>query len=163
MKYNDDGTYKDIYVKSYDTLPIGAEFDYNGETVPSGYVQVADYSTNEIDTGKVWIDGKKIYRKVISNTIGTTNGAWKSIQAFDANYIDTIISMSGTFVYNTASKACYTFPFLRATDNSFANREYVLNNCNIATGVVSVIAYHPTDYSFMSGQPIILIIEYTKA
>lgn len=42
MKYNDNGTYKDIYVKTFDTLPIGAELDYDGETVPSGYVQVAE-------------------------------------------------------------------------------------------------------------------------
>lgn len=42
MKYNDNGTYKDIYVKTFDTLPVGAELDYDGERVPSGYVQVAD-------------------------------------------------------------------------------------------------------------------------
>ena len=43
MKYNDNGTYKDIYVKTFDTLPIGAELDYDGERVPSGYVQVEAY------------------------------------------------------------------------------------------------------------------------
>ena len=42
MKYNDNGTYKDIYVKTFDTLPVGTIVDYDGETVPSGYEEVSD-------------------------------------------------------------------------------------------------------------------------
>ena len=41
MKYNDNGTYKDIYVKTFDTLPVGAEVDYDGSTVPDGWTEVA--------------------------------------------------------------------------------------------------------------------------
>ena len=63
MKYNDNGTYKDIYVKAFDTLPVGTEVDYIGDTVPDGWSEVDSYSTNEVDTGQTWIDGKKIYRK----------------------------------------------------------------------------------------------------
>ena len=40
MKYNDNGEYKDIYAKAFDTLPIGTEVDYNGNTVPTGWTQV---------------------------------------------------------------------------------------------------------------------------
>lgn len=40
MKYNDNGTYKDIYVKTFDTLPVGTEVDYDGNTVPTGWTQV---------------------------------------------------------------------------------------------------------------------------
>ena len=40
MKYNDNGTYKDIYVKAFDTLPVGTEVDYDGETVPTGWSEV---------------------------------------------------------------------------------------------------------------------------
>ena len=46
MKYNDNGTYKDIYIKSFDTLPVGTEVDYDGQTVPSGWTEVP--STNAI-------------------------------------------------------------------------------------------------------------------
>lgn len=42
MKYRDPvtGEFKDITVKVSDTLPIGAEVDYEGTTVPSGWKQV---------------------------------------------------------------------------------------------------------------------------
>lgn len=42
MKYNDNGTYKDIYAKAFDTLPVGAEVDYDGQTVPDGWTQIDD-------------------------------------------------------------------------------------------------------------------------
>lgn len=72
MKYNDNGEYKDIYIKTFDTLPVGTEVDYDGETVPDGWTQVSDYSTNEIDTGKLWINGNAIYRKCYQITKSTT-------------------------------------------------------------------------------------------
>jgi len=40
MKYNDNGEYKDIYIKTFDTLPVGAEVDYDGETVPDGWSEI---------------------------------------------------------------------------------------------------------------------------
>lgn len=43
MKYNDNGTYKDIYVKAFDTLPVGAEIEYNGQVIPNGWEQVVGY------------------------------------------------------------------------------------------------------------------------
>lgn len=68
MKYNDNGEYKDIYVKAFDTLPIGTEVDYDGSTVPSGWTEIPDpntYSTDEVRVG-TWIDGKPLYRKVVT-------------------------------------------------------------------------------------------------
>ena len=43
MKYNDNGEYKDIYVKAFDTLPVGTEVDYDGSVVPSGWSEVTLY------------------------------------------------------------------------------------------------------------------------
>ena len=40
MKYNDNGEYKDIYIKTFDTLPVGTEVDYDGETVPNGWSEI---------------------------------------------------------------------------------------------------------------------------
>ena len=48
------------------------------------------YSTNEIDTGKTWIDGKKIYRIVVPFTTGTSIGSWLSENVSISN-IDTIL------------------------------------------------------------------------
>ena len=42
MKYNDNGEYKDIYVKAFDTLPVGTEVDYDGSVVPSGWTKVEE-------------------------------------------------------------------------------------------------------------------------
>lgn len=46
MKYRDPqtGEFKDITVKVSDTLPIGAEVDYDGTTVPSGWEKVSNDS-----------------------------------------------------------------------------------------------------------------------
>ena len=57
-----------------DTVPYGAIMDYDGNTVPAGYEQVSDYSTSEVFTGKLWINGKKIYRKVYTYTGSSQNG-----------------------------------------------------------------------------------------
>ena len=94
MKYNDNGTYKDIYVKAFDTLPVGTEVDYDGSTVPSGWTEVADpntYSTNEVRVG-TWIDNKPLYKKtiVIQNVvIGTATTYNHNIQNVDTIFIDT--------------------------------------------------------------------------
>ena len=42
MKYNDNGEYKDIYIKTFDTLPVGTEVEYDGNTVPDGWTEVED-------------------------------------------------------------------------------------------------------------------------
>lgn len=42
MKYNDNGTVKDIVIKAGDTLPVGTIVSYDGETIPSGWEQVTD-------------------------------------------------------------------------------------------------------------------------
>jgi hypothetical protein len=39
MKYNDNGEYKEIVVKSVDTLPVGTEVDFDGNEVPSGWTE----------------------------------------------------------------------------------------------------------------------------
>ena len=47
MKYNDNGEYKDIYIKTFDTLPVGTEVDYDGSVVPDGWSEVSEYE--EVD------------------------------------------------------------------------------------------------------------------
>ena len=105
MKYNDNGEYKDIYIKSFDTLPVGTEVDYDGETVPTGWTEVADpntYSTDEVRIG-TWIDGKPLYRKVVETTtpVVSTEGTLvnKSVSVGVSNvdfiYIDKAIIIGG--------------------------------------------------------------------
>ena len=51
-----------------ENLPVGTEVDFTGDVsdIPAGWEQVDDYSTTEVNTGKTWIDGSPIYRKVFT-------------------------------------------------------------------------------------------------
>lgn len=54
-----------------DPLPVGSILEYDGDVVPDGYEEVAEgenYSTEEVRVG-TWIDGKPLYRKVISGAM----------------------------------------------------------------------------------------------
>lgn len=65
--YNDNGTPTNIKTTTYDTLPVGTEVDYDGETVPDGWTQVDEepiYSTTEQVCG-TWYDGKPLYQRVV--------------------------------------------------------------------------------------------------
>ena len=45
IKYKDDeGNFKEIKIKTKDSLPIGTIVDYDGDTVPDGYEEVEDSS-----------------------------------------------------------------------------------------------------------------------
>jgi len=50
------------------------------------------YSTDEIDTGQTWIDGKKIYRKVMTDTSPNRESTTWTIPNYPSN-IDTTISV----------------------------------------------------------------------
>lgn len=84
-----------------DGIPIGSEFEYDGEEVPDGYEEVSveddivdTYSTEETKTNKIWIDGKPIYRKVYQYTTaaGANPVQFSEIGITD---IDTIVDISG--------------------------------------------------------------------
>jgi len=77
MKYKYNGEWIDVNIKALDSMPVGTQVEYTGEDIPTGWEEVNDYSTTEIDTGKKWIDGKKIYRKVFVGTTGS-GGNWSS-------------------------------------------------------------------------------------
>ena len=67
------------------------------------------YSQNEIDTGKVWIDGKKIYRKVI-NCGALPNNSIKKVPINITNIneiIDLIVTAS-----SSADKLTISLPFI---------------------------------------------------
>lgn len=119
-----------------------------------------EYSTTETVIG-TWIDGKTLYRKVVSDTVSTTNGSWKNFNPFSSNEIDTVVSLVGTFTY--ASGATVSIPYTRTTGSNYSDREYILANVHKYNGTLSVVAYHPSNYSgLMSGQKFRITVEYTK-
>lgn len=151
MKYNDNGEYKDIYIKTFDTLPVGTEVDYDGETVPEGWSEIQEYSTSEIDTGKIWIDGKKIYRQVIEvNTPNSTSNT--VIATYPTN--TTIINFYGK-VKITASSQVLPLNFY------FTNEYNVATYCTDSTTSTGNINMKVGSTSYQS-QPAKIVIEYTK-
>ena len=155
MKYRDEnGVFQDLYLPpTGDTLPIGSEVDYEGETVPYGWEQVdnpEEYSTDEVKTNKTWIDDKPIYRKVV-NIENLPNRAEKQVAHGIAN-IENIIK-----VYGFANDGTRTIPLpfvsVQITTGSASASVYILaNNTNITLGAYA-------DRSAFSGYA---IIEYTK-
>jgi hypothetical protein len=98
-----------------------------------------EYSTSEVKTNKVWIDGKTIYRKVYTGTT-TSSGVFTVVtDTFDG----TVIRFDGT-AKNTANNVIYPlvgengssgdfiFPYLQGTtiqlvnSNTTKNFEYIL-------------------------------------
>ena len=108
------------------------------------------YSINEVNTNKIWIDGKPIYRKVV-NIENLPNRAEKQVAHGIAN-IENIIK-----VYGFANDGTRTIPLpfisVEITTGSTSASVYILaNNTNITLGAYA-------DRSAFSGYA---ILEYTK-
>ena len=145
MKYNDNGEYKDIYVKAFDTLPVGTEVDYDGSTVPSGWTAIESYSTNEIKTGENWIDGKPLYRKVIN--IGNLPNTGTKNVALNITNLSQIINMYG---YAIANDFTLPLPYISTSAEYQVGIQVAGNNLQIVTGF---------DRSAFAGY---VVVEYTK-
>ena len=107
------------------------------------------YSTDETFTGMYWIDGKKIYRKVVDT--GALPDSTNKAVAHNVSNIDTIIKTYG-FAYSTdANKTTIPLPYTNAGGTNvvlYANKNtiYLKDTENLSSG-------YPYSYS---------IIEYTK-
>lgn len=68
------GTLETVYVKALDSMPVGTEVDFDGSAsdIPTGWEETPYYSTTqEVKTGKKWIDGSDIYVKCFSGNVGS--------------------------------------------------------------------------------------------
>jgi hypothetical protein len=131
-----------IYQNSQDIGDIG-ELNTSDKTSLVGAINELKggeiYSTSEVKTNKVWIDGKTIYRKVYTGTT-TSSGVFTVVtDTFDG----TVIRFDGT-AKNTANNVIYPlvgengssgdfiFPYLQGTtiqlvnSNTTKNFEYIL-------------------------------------
>lgn len=107
MKYKYNNQWKDLTVKAGDTLPIGTIVTYDGDTVPSGYEEVNSYSTTEVKTGDTWIDGKPIYRKVVTGNISDGSIAHELTNVNFVNAYGYFIAGSGNFMPLAALRVNY--------------------------------------------------------
>lgn len=118
MYYLDEstGNYIPQGIKALDNMPVGAVIEYSGNDVPVGWEKVNDYSTTEQDTGKLWIDGKKIYRKVISITTYNSYFQTGITNLYEVIRLDALLlqdnnnwlSPTGTFLRLDGNMVVYT-------------------------------------------------------
>lgn len=87
MKYNDNGTYKDIYVKAFDTLPVGTEVDYDGSIVPSGWTDTTDSWHTLNSTIKYKKSGNVVtVTGFSSNTISLSENDYTAVGTLPSGY-----------------------------------------------------------------------------
>lgn len=87
--YNDNGTKTELKTTTYDTLPVGAEVDFDGETVPTGWTEVEDTTTGNFTLNSNVSNGYIQYAKIgkfvqiqtefILNSSAIPSGSWKTI------------------------------------------------------------------------------------
>lgn len=104
------------------------------------------YSTNEVKTNKIWIDGKPIYRKVINSTCPSEVSTWKTISS-NLN-ADEILSYTGYIEFSTSEHKLLA---LGTAQFTYFQLNKTSNELQISTN----------DSGFF-GKPIKVIIEYTK-
>jgi hypothetical protein len=61
-----------------------------------------DYTTDEIDTGQKWIDGKAIYRRVVTGTVTAAANAFAT-STIGQTGVDRLLSAAGWWEYSTAT------------------------------------------------------------
>lgn len=136
--------------KTSETRPLAGHIandydDSQNSAYATAYVNAMNtYFTDEVNTGKKWIDDKPIYRKVLSGTTPTTSGSL----LYSSNSIENIIHSYGWV--QTQSTTTTKMPV-----NSYSNNgEY--NNIILKSDGI----YFNGNY--VLGTSYEIVIEYTK-
>lgn len=130
-----------------DSLPVGSEVDFEGNAsdIPTGWEIIENPDAyplfEEVKTNKTWIDGKSVYRTVLS--IGSMSANVEATRNISTISFDTIVSLTG---FEQSSQFPHIpIPFV----NNNRNYAYVEGN----TLVVNV---------GWAASEVYIIIEYTK-
>lgn len=111
--------------------------------------QPIDYSTNEVNTGVKWIDGKDIYQKVFELDYPSGSG-YHLIDSDLLNYVDTVVSMTGCADYRSSGQNYqYYIPYCVGGSTAQFTFDY------------SGLFFHVANDNF-SGYKIYCILRYTK-
>lgn len=156
---NENASVADINkVKAEDMNEIKSVVNNNASETSANTTNITNlqtYSTSEVDTGKKWIDGKPIYRKVFtySNVAIANNTSLEAIITSDPTKID-IVKMEGVFKHATGTNR-ETRPFPTIAGDGKPLQIRWSNN---------YIKFSGTDtWSSGSDRDIYVIIEYTKS
>lgn len=153
MKYKDEqGNWVSIALPSLDSMPVGTEVDFDGTSadIPVGWEEVNDYSTSEVNTGKTWIDGKPIYRRVFDTATPVNENA--GTVATMNFVVDNMIKLEG-FIYLTSYKNIVPIQYLASENYSYIYIQYNSSTTNIVMAVKNAEYYN---------KRILIVAEYTK-
>ena len=122
-------------------------YDFYGPiNARNGVIGGTRYSTSEVDTGNSWIDGKRIYARVLTYTTPATANV-TTRHALDMSAMDKMwIDQSATFLVSTANNYVYP-PGYVASNNSrqfmvlldFKNDEIVIVSDSAGTAYVRIL------------------------
>ena len=133
-------------------LPVDTVALNNMHSVTSDAVSRAmSYSTNEVNTGKTWIDGRKIYRKVLTATLQTDE---QVLTLPISEKIKSFVKMEGTI-----SKENTDFPIPYSFIDGIKHFQVY---CYCQGNYLFIIPRSSDGTYFSAGCVVRAIIEYTK-
>lgn len=74
---------------------------YINQQIANAFETKGSYFTEETDTGKLWIDGKHIYRKVYTGTLTVSGGGTATLMTLDFSFIEQLIKIDGVLKTTT--------------------------------------------------------------
>ena len=118
------------------------------------------YSTSEINTGKTWIDGKPIYRKVFNYTgvFSQVNGSDTTIGSI-ANFAE-IVSLSGILKVGSNWQQ---IPFINYTYNSISVENINSFRLWVSSTEVKLKCYRGSNVPEQTLSGLFVVVEYTKS
>ena len=114
-----------------------------------------EYSSNEVNTGKKWIDWKTIYRKVFTHTISWNFDANTDILSTDLSFIDKVTSVE-TILYDTSINRYYFF------SDKWHWHEWVQVDLTNNRLIYLHWAYQWKANTYYNGDTLYTTVEYTK-
>lgn len=128
------------------------------------------YSTDEVVIG-TWVDGKKIYRKVVHRDVGNVSFGSRSSLTFDGFTIDTCISSKLILILNSSNTALKTIQivegaYIDSFVSSASSASTLLTNIKnemIYVNCAPTKAYYYVGSNFKNtDSELYIILEYTK-
>ena len=143
---------KSIEIIENGTQTISADEGYNGLNNVEVITNVASsggsemYSSEELEIG-TWINGEKLYRRVITGKIGGTLNKWNQLAQFPFRQVTKISGVWGMSFANEQYPVPYSIGTEFLTINGISNNH-------------TICEYH--NYAYPSGGTIQVIVEYIK-